>query len=88
MKSNILLLASALAASVIAAPASTYTVHERRSAQSASKWVKRDEPLDSRAIVPVKIALTQRNLGNGHRGSWTSQIPPPRIMDNIGLPRR
>jgi len=45
MKFNILLLVSALTASVIAAPASTYTVHERRSAQSASKRVKRDEHL-------------------------------------------
>ncbi|PMD53985.1 uncharacterized protein K444DRAFT_699624 [Hyaloscypha bicolor E] len=81
MKSNILLLASALAASVIAAPASTYTVHERRSAQSASKWVKRDEPLDSRAIVPVKIALTQCNLGNGH--GWLMDVSDP-SSENYG----
>jgi hypothetical protein len=74
-------LSSALAASVIAAPASTYTAHERRSAQSSSKWVKHDEPLDSRVIVPVKIALKQRNLGNGH--DWLMDVSDP-SSENYG----
>ncbi|KAE9370890.1 subtilisin-like protein [Stipitochalara longipes BDJ] len=75
MKSSILFLVSAFAASVIAAPASTYTVHERRNTQSTSKWAKRDEPLDRRAIVPVKIGLTQRNLDNGH--DWLMDVSDP-----------
>jgi tripeptidyl-peptidase-1 len=66
MKSYILLLVSALAASVIAVPASSYSVHEKRNSHSTSKWAKRDEPLDRRSIVPVNIALRQRNLENGH----------------------
>jgi tripeptidyl-peptidase-1 len=66
MRSYILLLVSTLAASVIAAPASSYSVHEKRNSHTTSKWVKRDEQLDRRSIVPVNIALTQRNLENGH----------------------
>jgi tripeptidyl-peptidase-1 len=81
MKSCILFLVSAFVASVIAAPASSYTIHERRNAQSASKWAKRDEPLDRRAIVPVKIALTQRNLDNGH--DWLMDVSDP-SSENYG----
>ncbi|KAN0106002.1 subtilisin-like protein [Hyaloscypha variabilis] len=81
MKSSILFLVSAFAASVIAAPASSYTIHERRNAKSASKWAKRDEPLDRRAIVPVKIALTQRNLDNGH--DWLMDVSDP-SSENYG----
>jgi tripeptidyl-peptidase-1 len=75
MMSNIILLVSALAASVIAVPASTYTIHEKRNLQSTSKWAKRDEPLDRRAIVPVNIALTQRNLDHGH--DWLMDVSDP-----------
>ncbi len=66
MKSCILLLVSTLAGSFIAAPTSSYSVHEKRNSHTTSKWVKRDDQLDRRSIVPVNIALTQRNLENGH----------------------
>jgi tripeptidyl-peptidase-1 len=75
MKSSIILLVSAFAASIVAGPASTYTIHEKRNIQPTSKWAKRDEPLDRRAIVPVNIALTQRNLDHGH--DWLMEVSDP-----------
>jgi tripeptidyl-peptidase-1 len=43
-----------------AAVPSTHVVHEKRDV-STKKWVKR-EKLSSRAILPMRIGLKQRNL--------------------------
>jgi tripeptidyl-peptidase-1 len=57
-----------LAAMISAAPAPIpYTVHEKRDVSaSSSHWQRRDVKLDRRTTIPMSIALTQRNLENGH----------------------
>ena len=53
-----------LASSVVAKPTDNYAVHERRDALPPG-WSKQDR-LDRRAILPMRIALTQSNLDRGH----------------------
>lgn len=52
---------------ISAAPAPVpYTVHEKCNVlASSSQWQQRDVELDRRTIIPMSIALTQRNLENG-----------------------
>lgn len=54
---------AALVASVAAAPSSSHKIHERRS-DAPKKWMKRDR-VSSKAVLPMRIGLTQSNL---HRG--------------------
>ena len=54
----------ALAGFVLAKPTDNYAVHEKRDSIPQG-WVKR-ETLDRRAILPMRIALTQRNLDRGY----------------------
>lgn len=53
-----------LAAVASAAPLTANTVHERRD-YVPSAWTKRDR-LESTAMVPVRIGLTQSNLEKGY----------------------
>jgi tripeptidyl-peptidase-1 len=54
-----------LVASVAAIPhPSTHVVHEKRDA-TPKQWVKRAK-LDSRAKLPMRVGLQQRNLEKGH----------------------
>lgn len=57
-------LIGALAAVASAAPLAADTVHERRD-YVPSAWTKRDR-LDSTAVLPVRIGLTQSNLDRGY----------------------
>jgi tripeptidyl-peptidase I len=68
MKLSLFLVLSGLAATISAAPAPIpYTVHEKRDALAfSSQWQRRDAKLDRRTTIPMSIALTQRNLENGH----------------------
>ena len=56
--------AGALAALAVASPLASYAVHEKRDAAPVG-WSKR-EVLDRRAVLPMRIALTQRNLDKGY----------------------
>jgi tripeptidyl-peptidase I len=60
MKFAILLGSLALS---FAGPSSRYEIHQKR--DGSSQWIKRDAQLNPRSIIPVSIALSQRNL---HRG--------------------
>ncbi|EKG13511.1 Peptidase S8/S53 subtilisin/kexin/sedolisin [Macrophomina phaseolina MS6] len=51
---------SALLSGVVASPVSTHVLHEKRDRLPAG-WTKRSR-LDSRAVLPMRIALAQRNL--------------------------
>ncbi|KAH0016835.1 subtilisin-like protein, partial [Aureobasidium melanogenum] len=55
-----LLSLSVLVASVLASPTGNYVIHEKRDAAPMG-WSKGGR-LDRRALIPMKIALTQRNL--------------------------
>jgi tripeptidyl-peptidase I len=69
MKLLLLAVMGSLAASVAAVPAAVpYTVHEKRNiAASASKWEqKRHLRLNRRSTIPMKIALAQPTLFDGH----------------------
>jgi len=64
MKFSISILVASLAFS-LAAPSTRYAVHQKRDGTTASQWVKRDVELNPRSVIPVSIALTQRNLHKG-----------------------
>lgn len=71
--SNVLV-ASALVTAVLASPLSqTNVVHEKRTALPHG-WKRRDV-LDRRAILPMRIALTQSNLDRGHE--WLMDVSHP-----------
>lgn len=53
----------ALTASAIASPTSHYAVHERRD-RAPHGWSKREQ-LDGRAVMPMRIALAQKNMDRG-----------------------
>ncbi|GAB7357268.1 hypothetical protein MBLNU459_g8240t2 [Dothideomycetes sp. NU459] len=59
-----LLTVCSLAASVLATPTTNYAVHEKRDVLPHG-WAKR-ERLDRRAIMPMRIALKQRNIERGY----------------------
>lgn len=63
MRSSLLTICS-LAASVLASPTPNYAVHEKRDALPYG-WEKL-ERLDRRSIMPMRIALKQRNLDRGY----------------------
>jgi tripeptidyl-peptidase I len=42
----------------------THVAHEKRDS-APSKWVKRDR-IHSRAMLPIRIGLSQSNLDKGH----------------------
>lgn len=52
-----------LATVALAATTSSRTVHEKRGVDG-HRWTKRDA-LDADHVIPVRIALKQRNLENG-----------------------
>ena len=61
MRSSLLVFCLSLATNVIALPASTHIVHEKRS--STSSWTKlSDIKLDERISLPVRIGLKESNL--------------------------
>lgn len=64
MRFSTLFSAGALVASAVASPITNYAVHEKRSAP-AHGWAKR-EVLDRRAVLPMRIALAQRNLDKAY----------------------
>jgi tripeptidyl-peptidase-1 len=43
----------------------THVLHEKHDAAVPKRWVQRKK-LDSSAILPMRIGLTQRNLDRGH----------------------
>lgn len=63
----------ALLASALASPTGNYAVHEKRDAAPYG-WTKRDQ-LDRRAVLPMKIALKQRNLDNAW--SYLEEVSHP-----------
>ena len=66
--------ASALAAAVTASPLGVpHAVHEKRS-ELPYGWAKR-EVLDRRAILPMKVGLTQSNMDKGWE--WLSEVSVP-----------
>jgi tripeptidyl-peptidase-1 len=75
MKLSALILANGLAAVVVAAPSSPYVVHQRRDINIASKWEERHVGIDRREVLPVSIALTQRNLNQGY--SYLMDVSDP-----------
>lgn len=58
-----LLSLSVLVSYVLASPTGNYVIHEKRDATPMG-WSKADR-LDRRALIPMKIALTQRNIEQG-----------------------
>lgn len=44
----------------------THRLHERQHAHWARQWAKRDR-VPASALLPMRIGLVQRNLGNGAR---------------------
>jgi tripeptidyl-peptidase-1 len=58
-----LLSLSVLVSYVLASPTGNFAIHEKRDANPVG-WSK-VESLDRRALIPMKIALTQRNLDQG-----------------------
>lgn len=53
-----------LTASVLASPLDNYAMHEKRGTIPQG-WSKRGQ-LDRRSIVPMRIALAQRNMERGY----------------------
>jgi tripeptidyl-peptidase I len=66
MKLSTLILANSIATVVVAAPSSPYVVHQKRNINIASKWEEQNINLDRREVLPMSIALTQRNLDRGY----------------------
>lgn len=64
MKLSIFAVAGLLS-TVSCAPATHFTIHERRQAGD-STWLPRDVELDRRTVLPISIGLTQQNLHKGH----------------------
>jgi tripeptidyl-peptidase-1 len=62
-----------LALNVISSPASGHVLHEKR-ASAPPLWIKRSK-LDTRTVVPVKIALNQRNLERAEDYIWDVAHP-------------
>jgi tripeptidyl-peptidase I len=44
----------------------THALHERQNAQWSRQWAKRDR-VTAKALLPMRIGLTQRNLDAGAR---------------------
>ena len=66
--------AAALAATALATPLSAiHSIHEKR-AGLPHGWTKRSE-LDRRAVLPMKIALSQSNLDKG--SEWLHDVSAP-----------
>jgi hypothetical protein len=69
-----LLIADFLMFGCLAAPfTQNHVVHERRNTYPAG-WTRRGE-LDNRAILPMRIALSQSNLDKGHE--WLMRVSHP-----------
>jgi len=47
----------------------SHVLHERHLADHTKLWNKRSRA-DAKALLPVRIGLTQRNLDEGHRRLW------------------
>lgn len=74
MISLALLVADFLVFGCLAAPFTQHhVVHERRNTYPAG-WIRRGE-LDNRAILPMRIALSQSNLDKGHE--WLMDVSHP-----------
>lgn len=67
-------IAASLLAGASASPlATSHVVHEKRHALPYG-WVRR-EALDSREVLPMRIALTQSNMDKGH--DWLMDVSSP-----------
>ena len=74
MHFSTLVTAATFAVTVFSSPISIpHSVHEKRS-ELPPGWIKRDV-LDRRAILPMKIALTQSNLAEGSQ--WLDEVSDP-----------
>lgn len=66
--------AAIFAVSTFASPLSPiHAIHEKKS-ELPNGWVKREQ-LDRRAILPMKVALTQSNLDKGWE--WLKEVSHP-----------
>lgn len=69
------LAAGTLFASCIASPLNVpHVVHEKRASSIPHSWTKR-EALDRKVILPMKVALAQRNLERGYE--WLNEVSHP-----------
>lgn len=69
-----LLIADFLVSGCLAAPSTQHhVVHEKRNTHPAG-WIRRGE-LDNRAILPMRIALSESNLDKGHE--WLIDVSHP-----------
>ena len=65
MKFEIGILLGSLAAFSLGVPSTRYEVHQKRDGRIASQWTRRDVKLSPRSVIPISIALSQRNLDKG-----------------------
>jgi len=69
-----LLIAKLLVCKCLAVPTTQHhVVHEKRNTHPAG-WIRRGE-LNNRAVLPMRIALSQSNLDKGH--NWLMDISHP-----------
>lgn len=61
---------AALLSLIHAAPRSAYSLHQKRNVVG-SQWARRDR-VDSSALLPMRIALTQRDLHKGY--DWVLDV--------------
>lgn len=59
-----LLALGAVITSALASPTGNYVIHEKRTGLP-SKWSKREQ-VDRGAVLPLRIALSQRNIDRGY----------------------
>ncbi|KAI9845406.1 MAG: hypothetical protein M1837_004884 [Sclerophora amabilis] len=64
MRFSFFIAIAGLITSTIASPTSHHVLHEKRDSLPQD-WVKRGK-LDGRAVIPIRIALAQRNLDRGY----------------------
>lgn len=73
MRFSDILTVAVLAASAVASPTGNYALHEKRNT-APEGWKKLDQ-LDRRAVLPMRIALTQRNLDKAY--SYLEEVSHP-----------
>jgi tripeptidyl-peptidase I len=81
MNFKITILLGSLAAFSLGAPSTRYEVHQKRDGKTGSQWTKRDVELSPRSVIPISIALSQRNLDKG--GEFLMDVSDP-FSSNYG----
>lgn len=66
MKAIHIVAAVGFARLAVAVPLGSYVVHTKRNFSAGSKWIRSVDTVDSNSVIPLAIALTQRNLENGY----------------------